>query len=201
VPDLVGVRVRSSRLFARLVQETSPGRSVQITVVRDGQKTTLTVAPSDSDRFSVFREGEWMRARPAPPVPPPAPPRPSTRIFPEVEELLRPGRSLGVSVSDLSSQLAEYFGTKDGVLVTSVSADSAAAKAGLKAGDVITAINGTTVDDASDLRRETQRMEPAAEFTLQITRDKKAMTLKGKMEERSSPRRTVRTVRTVRTSV
>jgi hypothetical protein len=51
------------------------------------------------------------------------------------------------------------------------------------------------------LRRETQRMEPAAEFTLQITRDKKAMTLKGKMEERSSPRRTVRTVRTVRTSV
>ena len=66
------------------------------------------------------------------------------------------GRStnrLGISVSTLSPQLAEYFGTKEGVLVSSVTDDSAAAKAGLKAGDVITSFNGTVVNDPSDVRR------------------------------------------------
>ena len=45
---------------------------------------------------------------------------------------------LGVQLLPLSDQLATYFGVKDGVLVASVEADSPAARAGLKAGDVIT---------------------------------------------------------------
>ena len=50
-----------------------------------------------------------------------------------------PGRGrLGVGIQELTPQLAEYFGTKDGVLVTSVEPETPAAKAGLKAGDVIT---------------------------------------------------------------
>ncbi len=49
---------------------------------------------------------------------------------------------LGVGIEELTPQLAEYFGTKDGVLVTSVEPDTPAAKAGLKAGDVITSVNG-----------------------------------------------------------
>ena len=49
----------------------------------------------------------------------------------------RPGR-LGVNVQELTPELAAYFGVKDGVLVSAVQADTPAAKAGLKAGDVIT---------------------------------------------------------------
>ena len=94
-------------------------------------------------------------------------------------------------MGDLSSQLAEYFGTKEGALVTSVYDDSAAAKAGIKAGDVITSLNGAEVTDPSDLRRRIQRLENGDEFTVGIVRDKKPLTLKGKIETARS-RRTYR---------
>ena len=106
-----------------------------------------------------------------------------------------PGRSnrLGVTVGSLSTQLAEYFGTKQGVLVTSVSDGSAAAKAGVKAGDVITSLNGTRVDEPSDVRRRIQDLNEGEEFTVEVMRDRKPLTLKGKAE-RTERRRTSRTI-------
>ena len=72
---------------------------------------------------------------------------------------------LGITVDNLSPQLAEYFGTKEGVLVTSVQDDSAGAKAGLKAGDVITSVNGSAIDDPAELRRRLQNVDEGEEFT------------------------------------
>jgi S1-C subfamily serine protease len=72
--------------------------------------------------------------------------------------------------------------------------DSAAAKAGLKAGDVVTSVNGTAVDSPSEMRRELQRMDAGDEFTLNVVRDKKSITVKGKVEDRSSRRRTFRSI-------
>src|SRR4029450_12132378 len=82
---------------------------------------------------------------------------------------------------------------KDGVLVSSVSDDSAAAKAGLKAGDVITNFNGSAVTDAQDLRRRIQNLNDGDEFTVTVMRDRKPVTLKGKAE-RPERRRTYRTI-------
>jgi S1-C subfamily serine protease len=97
-------------------------------------------------------------------------------------------------MADLSPQLAEYFGTKEGVLVSAVRADSAAAKAGLKAGDVITNVDGATIQTPSDLRRRLQRLEAGDEFTLGVVRDKKSLTLKGKLESTSSRRWTTQSI-------
>src|SRR5882762_1606896 len=57
-------------------------------------------------------------------------------------------RRMGVSTVQLTKQLADYFGIADGkgVLVTSVSDGSPAAKAGFKAGDVITTVDGDTIE-------------------------------------------------------
>ena len=90
---------------------------------------------------------------------------------------------LGITVDDLSPQLAEYFGTKEGVLVTSVQDASAGAKVGLKAGDVITSVNGSAVDDPAELRRRLQNVDEGEEFTLTVMRDKKPQTLKGKLDQ------------------
>ena len=81
---------------------------------------------------------------------------------------------------------------KDGVLVKSVNESSAAAKAGLKAGDVITSFDGGTINTSADLRRRSERLEAGDEFTLGVVRDRKPLSLKGKLEALS--RKPVRTV-------
>ena len=203
VVEYDGERVRSVRQFTRLVQETPAGRKVPTSLVRDGQRVSVTVETRERSAFNVFDSGdvsvfrEFGRsgddfafavppARPVPPTPP-APP-----AFPDLPGFIwRSGSHLGLTVSDLSSQLAEYFGTKDGALVTSVYDDSAAAKAGIKAGDVITRFNGAEVIDPSDLRRRIQRLQSGDEFTVEVVRDRKPLTLKGKVETTRS-RRTIR---------
>jgi S1-C subfamily serine protease len=93
----------------------------------------------------------------------------------------RPRTRLGIVVDDLTPQLAEYFGAKEGVLVTSVTASSAAERAGLKAGDVITAVNSIPVRSRSEFVRQLRDVREG-DATLGIVRDKKAATVKATIE-------------------
>ena len=95
-------------------------------------------------------------------------------------------------MQSLTPELAEYFGVKEGVLVTAVTKESAAAKAGIKAGDVITNVDGKTIDDAGELRRQLRPdAGKASEVTLGIVRDKKAMTMKVPLEGPKAPEKSV----------
>ena len=95
-----------------------------------------------------------------------------------------PRGRLGVQVNELTPQLAEYFGVKDGgVLVSSVTGDSPADKAGVKAGDVITSLNGGRVRDGDDLIDQLREKE--GEVTVGILRDKKESTVKATLESDS----------------
>ncbi len=82
-------------------------------------------------------------------------------------------RRIGVSTTQLTKQLAEFFGIADGkgVLVTSVGDDSPAAKAGIKAGDVITAVDGEKLENGGDLTRALGKKKEG-DVTLTIVRDK-----------------------------
>jgi serine protease Do len=200
VVDFDGERVRSVRQFTRLVQESVAGRPVAMTVLRNGQRRELTVSPDDAtplrrlgeDVHAMTESLRGLRVAPRPPSPPAPPPPPRVWEFPELEAFIWRGTgSLGITIGDLSPQLAQYFGVTEGVLVTSVVEDSVAARAGLKAGDVVTAFNGTTVTRPAELRREIQRVRPGEEFTVGVMRDRNAMTLKGKTDERRETRRTI----------
>ena len=194
-----GERVRSARQLTRLVQETPAGRKVPIVVSRDGQRVTLSAETREGGgMFESVRELEDLgrnlnfdlRTRPAPAprarTTPPA-------VFRFDDMLGRNTGRLGITVDELSPQLAEYFGTKQGVLVTSVREGSVAAKAGLKAGDVITSVDGSSVDDPAELRRRLQGLGDTAELTISVMRDRKAHTLKGKLEP-AARRRAYRSV-------
>ena len=99
-----------------------------------------------------------------------------------------PGRGrLGVNVQDLTPELAAYFGVKDGLLVNSVQADSPAAKAGIKAGDVIGSVNGKAVVTPGELVKELAGKD--GEVTIGVTRDKKPLSLKAALEPRKAPAR------------
>jgi serine protease Do len=181
------------------VQETAEGRKVPAVVMRDGQRVSLTVEPMPArGGFQNLRDlEEWGRnfsfelpARRLTPTP-------GKESFAwRMDDLLTPrgaGR-LGLTVDTLSPQLADYFGTKQGVLVTSVADGSLASKVGVKAGDVITSVNGSTIENPADLRRRLQALDAGAELTIGVVRDKKAQTLKGKLDDAPRRRRSYRSI-------
>jgi len=90
---------------------------------------------------------------------------------------------LGVTVQDLSQPLAESFGLKrpDGALVSQVAPGSAAAAAGLKAGDVITHVNGEALARSGSLSSVIGMSAPGEKVRLSVWRDQKAIDLEAKL--------------------
>ncbi len=86
---------------------------------------------------------------------------------------------LGVEVQNLDQSLADSFKLKApaGALVSNVEPDSAAARAGVKAGDVISRYDGTAIDDAGQLSARVNATAPGERATLEIWRQGKPMTL------------------------
>lgn len=195
VVEFDGEKVRSARQFTRLVQETPEGRSVSIGLMRDGKRQTVNATP-ESGRMTwnfgpevdrAMREAErGMREfhfeEPREFRFETEPRRFEYRLPDRVMPFMRQSRGrLGVSVQSLTPDLQEYFGaTNGGALVSSVTPDSAASKAGLKAGDVIVSVNGRNVSDSDDLQREIEGINGDA--TIVVMRDKKQMTLKATIQ-------------------
>ena len=86
---------------------------------------------------------------------------------------------LGVSIQPLNQDLAESFGLDrpDGALVSTVAPNSAAAKAGLKSGDVITKVNGEAIQEPGMLSSRVGLSRPGDKVTLEVWRDKKLETV------------------------
>jgi serine protease Do len=178
VIEFDGERPRSTRHFTRLVRETPPGRTVKMTVVRDGSRRTLDITPEASNRLGGSPDAA-LRALP--------------RDFPQFNfdgnRFLFEGpfgstARLGVVVTPLSDQLAAYFGVKDGVLVSEVQANTPAASAGVKAGDVITSVNGRAITSPQDVINEVREVQAGGTIDLKITRDRKDLSLKATIPER-----------------
>ncbi|MBD0371943.1 MAG: PDZ domain-containing protein [Pyrinomonadaceae bacterium] len=95
------------------------------------------------------------------------------------------GRRIGITTTQLTKQLAEYFGINGGrgLLITSVAENSPAARAGLKAGDVITDVDGERVESSGDLSRAINRKTEGA-VTLKVVRDRNSMSVTVTPEKR-----------------
>lgn len=87
---------------------------------------------------------------------------------------------LGIKGGELNADLAKAFDVKaqQGAFVSEVMADSAAAKAGLKAGDVITALNGQKIRSFSELRAKVATTGAGKEIELTYLRDGKESNVK-----------------------
>lgn len=95
---------------------------------------------------------------------------------------------LGVTIQDLTAELAEAFDVKEqnGVVITQVMEDSAAADAGLKAGDVVLAVDGRAVKRASDLRNKVGLSPVGEKIVLDIVRDGKQRKVTAVIRETSA---------------
>ncbi|RYE48267.1 MAG: Do family serine endopeptidase [Hyphomicrobiales bacterium] len=99
---------------------------------------------------------------------------------------------LGVGIQDVNRDIADSVGLKDaaGALVTEPTKDSPADKAGVKSGDVITAVDGQAVSNALDLSRTIAGKNPGTAVELSVWRDGKEQKISvtlGKLEETAKP--------------
>ncbi len=227
-----GENVRSTRQVTRLVRETVSGRTVKMTVMRDGKRVELDATPTpppdaagllvDRERIRSDVERQMQELRDQlrqypndrrPPaldgsssLPPGGMSQYRQWAFPPgtadimrwfgdapaspLAQLLVPRSTrLGARVQELTPELDTFFGVTEGLLVSSVDAGTPAAKAGLKAGDVITAIDGKAVGSAAQLVEQLAGKQ--GEVTISVTRDKKALTLKAPLDASGTRRQRV----------
>jgi len=178
-----GEEVTGVRKLTRLVSEVDPDHQVKVTISRNGreQELTATVAKRPMTEFQNGNFA-WSSEMPALPqmkempqgqMMTPMPQMPKMQIMPDLKNMPESpqvwsfpggqgqsfawkageGRMIGISGEGLSKQLAQHFGVDGGVLVNEVRDGSPAAKAGLRAGDIITDINGKPVTDQMEIVR------------------------------------------------
>ena len=187
VVEFNGQRVEGTEQFVRLVRETPAGREIKLSVNRGG--VAQTVAATVEKRKLAGRSGSFVMPR-----------IPDFHVhMPDIPTAMMSWRSpmLGIEAESISSQLAEYFGVKEGVLVRSVVKASAAEKAGVKAGDVITKVDTAKVSSPREITNAI-RSKQGGTFPLTLVRDRKEMTLNVTIEEARSEREIRTRPRTVR---
>ncbi len=202
-----GDSIHTAAQLSRLVRESPAGRTVNLDVSRGGRSQRVQATLGERSR-----SGDWHFEMPdldvelpVPPVPPDAPEAPLAPLLPRMRMPRAFGpdffmgtwggpRKLGIQYQEVGEQLAKYFRLAEdrGVLVSDVEPDGPAAKAGMKAGDVILRVGDRSVLDGDDLRSALERSEPGSEVGIQVQRDGKPVDLKvtlGGSEQRRKQRR------------
>jgi membrane-associated protease RseP (regulator of RpoE activity) len=188
--------VTSVRKLTRLISEVAPDQTVRLGISRGGgeQEVTVTIAKRN-ESMNAFNHLQGMELKELEGL--------KGRLdgLKEFRGVMPPGgqvwkwqgegpggdgmvfafgggRHIGVSTTQLSKQLADYFGVADGqgVLITSVADDSPAARAGLRAGDVITSIDGEKVEGAGEVSRAINKKKDG-DVSLTIIRNKNQKTI------------------------
>jgi len=139
-------------------------------VWRNGASLTLTPVIEAEKNVLPGPGGDWSLQPFAMPDFPPLPPMDIPRFITAMQSgmLGIVGESLGQE-----EQLAEFFGVKQGVLVKSVVKDSAAEKAGIKAGDVIVKIGDTQVATSQNITSALRGLRGTHSVTVTVVRNRK----------------------------
>ncbi len=168
-----GTSVESAAQLRRMIKEIPPGRVVTLGISRDGQPMTIKVQLADRKKAMSYMPNvhEFKFQMPEMPVIPEIEPPVSVVI---AHSSLRSG----LMVENITPQLGEFFGVKNGkgVLVRSVEKGSRADKAGFRAGDVVVKVNDQVVHDASDFTHAL-RSAAGASAAVTVVRDKKEQNL------------------------
>ena len=189
-----GEEITSVRKLTRLISEVAPDHQIKLTVLRNGRESELsaTLGKRPTPKFEMGNFDFHMAVPPGKlelPDRPDFPPVPDFKNLPRVPGVpdgdgdtffWRSGssRQIGVSVSPVTKQLGDYFGVAEGaLLISSVRENSPAAKAGLRAGDIIVEVNGKAVKGDFDLIRAIGEKKDG-DVELIIIRDKNRQTLR-----------------------
>ena len=139
-------RMNSIGDVRRIIQNTEPGKEIDLSVIRNGKTMKFHIRLMEKNPSYVHSPQKWI-------------------YYPEND---RPW--VGIRMQDLNPQLAEYFDTKTGLLITEVIKDSPAEAAKLNAGDVITGWNNHDISHTDDFYKRLDESEPGDEIQLSVIR-------------------------------
>lgn len=171
--NMNGTSVESKEQLKRMIHETPPGRLVTFGVSRDGQPLTIKLQLADRHtEFAHTKVKDFHYEMPA---------------MPNLPDFDMPGINVvvvhssarsGLMVENLTPQLGEFFGVKNGngVLIRSVEKGSRADKAGFRAGDIIVKVNDQPVHDSSDFTHALHSHN-GGPISVGVIRDKKEQNL------------------------
>jgi len=173
-----GTVIESKSQLQRMIHETPPGRVVTLGLSRDGQPMTIKVQLADRRNEFALMGPNKFKDKDFHIEIPPIPNIPDIDIPNIGVVYVHSSMRSGVMVENLTPQLGEFFGAKngEGVLVRSVEKGSRAEKAGLRAGDVITRVGDQPVHDTSDFTHALHS-HGAGSVSVAVIRDKKEQTL------------------------
>jgi len=190
ITEVDGQRVEGAAQFRRMIREIPAGRTVQLTVWREGRTQTIsaTLGKAEENHRAMLNAAPGAFAFRMPDVEIPEMPDVEVQQLPGMPSMdwdngmmvLPMNRPrLGIDAEEISGQLGSYFGAPDGegVLVRSVNAGSVAEKAGVKAGDVITKLNGDRIRSLGDLREKLAAKTDSKPAQLTVLRNKSEVTL------------------------
>jgi S1-C subfamily serine protease len=188
ITEVNGQQVEGAAQFRRMIHEIPAGRTAQLTVWRDGRTQTVRATLGKAEE----RHDTWMGATPGafafrmPDVQ--IPEMPSIDLGGEMGVLAGGRPRLGIDAEDIGGQLGSFFGAPDGegILVRNVNSGSAAEKAGLKAGDVITSFNGERVRSLGDLRQKLASQSEGKAAKIVVLRNKTEVTLSVELPARAA---------------
>jgi len=174
-----GTTIESGAQLKRMIRETPPGRIVAFGLSRDGQPMTVKVQLADKhNEIPAHGPGDFHFNIPEIHIP---------EINIPTFDWVVTTRSehSGVTVENITQQLGEFFGVKNGngVLVRTVDKGSRAEKAGLRAGDVIVKVNDEPVHDTSDFTHAVHSRSGGS-VSVGVIRDKKEQNLTLTLPER-----------------
>jgi serine protease Do len=169
-----GNSVESAAQLRRMIHETPAGRIVEFGLSRDGQPVTVKVQLGDRHKeFSYLPDMKDFHVD-----------VPDIHVSPQIDMpamnviVVTSSVRSGLAVENITPQLGEYFGVRNGngVLVRSVEKGSRAEKAGFRAGDVIVKINDQPVHDTSDFTHAV-RSRNGSSVNVGVMRDRKEQNL------------------------
>jgi len=164
----------------RMIHETPPGRLVTLGVSRNGQMMNVKVQLADRRKLFNYPAMAVMAGVPNPPGAPANFEMPAMPGFdvPAIDVIVHSSVRGGLMVENLTPQLGDFFGVKNGqgVLVRSVEKGSPAERAGFRAGDVIVKVAGQPIADTSDWRNAMRR-QPSGSVPVSVMRDHKSLTI------------------------
>jgi serine protease Do len=138
IVSIDGAAIKDSRELAQKIGTMSPGSSVKLGVIRDGNQQTISVTLAQMQNQQQAQAGSEQQ--------------PQDSTTPRLGLSLAPARAAGAG--------------NQGVVVTAVDPDGPAAEQGIKAGDVITNVGGSTVSSPSDVQKQLAQLQKAGKHSV-----------------------------------